>query len=67
MKKVLLGVVALLFMSGCFAVVDDSSGERKVKSFMITQEETLSIVEKADQKPLEEKNVIYPFKAKNSQ
>ncbi|MDD3297033.1 MAG: hypothetical protein PHU64_06730 [Candidatus Omnitrophica bacterium] len=64
MKKILLGIAALLFINGCFAVVDDSSGERKVKSFMITQEETLDIVEKANEKPLEDKSIIYPFKAK---
>jgi len=50
MKNFLLFLFFGLFACGCFAIVDESSDGRKVKSFMITHDETLDMLRQMDEK-----------------
>jgi hypothetical protein len=61
MKKPIYGLTFLIFLCGCFAIVDDRSETKKVKSFIISKEETLYIMQKADEKKPEEKHQINLF------
>jgi hypothetical protein len=62
MNKMLLFLLASLVLGGCFAIVDEGSEGRKVKSFIITEEEALDILEKAREKDPFEKYEIKLFK-----
>ena len=54
MKKPVCLLFASILLCGCFAIVDDSSGERKVRSFIITNDETIDHLEKIDAKEQED-------------
>ena len=60
MKKLICLLSLLVFLSGCLAIVDESSQGRKVKSFIITKDETLDLLERIDNKKVEDKHIIYP-------
>lgn len=64
MCRILVILFAILFINGCVAVVDHQGKVSSVKSFIITDDETLDLLEKADQKSPEDKKEITFFKKK---
>ncbi|MFC1514802.1 hypothetical protein ACFL5X_02765 [Candidatus Omnitrophota bacterium] len=56
MRITALLICVTLLLSGCVSFVDDSGENRKVKSFLITNDETLDMMEEMDKTPAEEKN-----------
>lgn len=63
MKKFFLFLGMVLFLNGCFAIVDEGSGSKEVRSSIITKEETLDILRQANDKKPEEINEVFRFKA----
>ncbi|MBN2120293.1 MAG: hypothetical protein JW734_04495 [Candidatus Omnitrophica bacterium] len=55
MKKVLLLFCIALLLGGCFSIVDDTGEHRRVKSFGITNDEVLDMLEEMDTTPDDEK------------
>lgn len=62
MRKIFIFSILALFLYGCIAFVDRSSDERQVKSFLITKDETLNIVDQADEKSPDEKREYKVYK-----
>ena len=58
MKKLICLLFASILLCGCFAIVDDSSGERKVKSYIIKNDEATDLIERIDAKKQEDKNLF---------
>ena len=58
MKKIVILFCTILFLCGCFAIIDDTSGTRRVNSFGVSKEESLYIIEQVNSKSDDEKKVI---------
>ena len=61
MKKVALLLCVISLLSGCISFVDDTGEQRRVKSFGITNDEVLDIMNEMDQTPTDEKNEYQVF------
>ena len=61
MKKLSLLLCIILLLSGCVSFVDDTTQQRRIKSFMITNDEVLNMMEEMDKVPQEEKNEYKVF------
>lgn len=48
MRISLLLAVLALYLCGCLAIVNEKAGKKEVKSFMITEEETIDMLEQID-------------------
>ncbi len=59
MLKLISLLLAVFLLSGCVAIVDESAQGRKVKSFLITNDETVDLIDRINETPEEEKTVIY--------
>jgi len=65
MRKIMYLLLAIIFFTGCIAIVDEGSEGRNVKSLIITKEETLEILDKTSQQtPDKEFEVKWPEKLK---
>jgi hypothetical protein len=62
MKRPFLILISVLLLNGCVAIVDESSGTRKVKSFIVTSDETLDLLERMDKVDPSQKREIRLFK-----
>ena len=58
MKKIVVLFGTILFLCGCFAIIDDTSGTRKVKNFGVGKEESLDMMDQVNSKSDDEKKVI---------
>jgi len=56
MHKTYMVLIALIFLTGCFAFVENKEGVSRVKSFGITDDEALDLLDKAESiKPVQKK------------
>ena len=60
-RKSVLGLL-VVFVCGCFAIVDNQEEVSNVKTFLITDDETLDLLDKVEAKNPEEKHEIKLFK-----
>ena len=67
MKKIALLLWTILFLCGCVSFVDDTGDRRKVKSFGITNDEVLDMMEEMDETPADEKNEYKVFGGSDSE
>ena len=65
MRKILLFVFTSLFLVGCFAIVDEGSEPREVRSFIVRKEEVLDSIKKAEEKKAQEKKEFLIFEQHN--
>lgn len=49
MVRFLLLLFAAFLLSGCFAIIDNSGEEKKVRSFIITEKEALDLIQRINQ------------------
>jgi hypothetical protein len=62
MLRKALVLFLLIFMSGCFAIVDNQGEVSRVKTFVITDDETLELLDKVENKDSSEKHKVRFFK-----
>ncbi len=62
MFRISLVLFLLVFVSGCFAIVDNQGEVSRVKTFLITDDETLYLLDKVQEKDPDEKHEIRFFK-----
>ena len=67
MNRLLLILTLMILLAGCVSIVDESSGTRKVKSFVITSDETLDLLERMDKVDPEDTREIHIFKRGDQQ
>lgn len=57
MKRYMM--ISLLVLSGCISIVDETQDGRKVRSFIVTSDETLDLMERIDKVSPEQKRLIF--------
>jgi len=57
----------ILFVWGCVAIVDESSGSREIQSLIITKEETNDFLERVDDIKPSQKHQIQLFQKENTE
>lgn len=58
MKALLLQLVLLVFLSGCFAIVEHKKDDKKIRSYLIPPQEINKILDASEKIPPEEKTLI---------
>jgi hypothetical protein len=62
MIRVSLMVFLVFFVSGCFAIVDHQGEVARVKTFIITDDDTLDLLERVEDKDPSQKHTLPFFK-----
>ena len=65
--KLISFFIVILFVCGCVAIVDDSSGSREIKSLIITKKETNDLLERVDEIEPSQKYQIQLFQKEDAE
>lgn len=64
MKKILFFLFILL-LYGCFAIVEEDSSTKRVKSFIIPKREVLDILQRMEEQQPKEKYELHIYKSRS--
>ena len=58
MKQYMMAI-SLLVLGGCISIVDETQEGRRIRSFIVTSDETLDLMERIDKVSPEQKRLLF--------